>query len=68
MHFAVTEFRQLFKRNLCVVIGEGANRERNQDFVHVQARVLVAELLGLQVLNRFDHHRRKQTHFVGDSC
>ena len=33
----------------------------------MQARVLVAELLGLQVLNRFNHHRRKQTHLIGNS-
>ena len=63
----MAEFRKFFERNLCIVIRQSANGECHENFVHVEARVVVAELLGLEVLNRFNHHRRKQSDFVRDA-
>ena len=47
MDFAVTEFRQLLESDFRVVVREGTDGERHEGFVHMQARVLVAQLLGL---------------------
>ena len=64
MHFAVAEFRQLAERKPCVVRGNRANRERDEQFVNMQSRVAVAEVDCFKVLHGFDYVRRINALFI----
>ena len=52
MHFSVAQLADLFQRKLCGRVGRCAYRKGDKDLVRVQARIAVAEIHGLEFLNR----------------
>ena len=66
VNLAAAQFRQLLKRLTAVFVVFREHRERHQNFVGVQARVVSAEILNLRVLNRLNHRLRNQFDFVVD--
>ena len=55
MDFTILQFFQLLHRQMGNWIVGGGDRQRDQDFISVQPWIVVAEVLYLQLLNRFDN-------------
>ena len=64
---AARQLRQLFHRLFGVVVGDGADGQRDQDLVGVQPGVAVAHVGDLEVLYRLDDGGGDQLDLVGDA-
>ena len=49
MHLTAAQFIQLCQRKLCRRIGDGADGKRHQNLIGMQARIVIAEVLDLEL-------------------
>ena len=68
MNFAVLQLFQLLHRQMGYRIIRRGNRQGDQDLIGMQARVMIAEMLDFQLLNRFDDIRGDQRDIVVDAA
>ena len=59
---------KLFERACGGFIGCRRNSERKKRFIHMQARVAVAHMIGLELLDRFDDRGRDEQRGIVDAC
>ena len=64
MRFAAAQLIQLFDRGGGGGVRGGADRQRDQHFIDVQARVAVPHVADLQALDGLDHGGRDQLEFI----
>lgn len=64
VNLAAAQFFELFQGDLCVFVGSGAHRQRDQNFIGVETRVAASEVLDFQLLDRLDRDRRDQVLIV----
>ena len=65
--FTAAQAVELVDRDLGHRVRHRADRQRDQQLVGVQARVVVAEMLDLEVLDRLDDARRDQLELLVDA-
>lgn len=68
VNLASLEFWELFECESAVIVCLREDRECNEDFVCVKARVATAEILNLSLLDRFDERLWNEFEVVVDAC
>ena len=66
MDLAAAQFGELFHCFLGVGVGVCAYRERDESLIGVYSRIVVAEVLHLEVLYRLDNIRRHEEDVIVD--
>ena len=68
MYLAAFQLFQLLERQCRLWLIPRTNTQRNQYLIRMQARISVAQMSNLQLLNRFDNCRCNELHFLCNSC
>ena len=68
MCFRSAKLGKLLERKRRVFIRDGSNSEREKDLVHMEVRVLVTHMSGLELLDGLDDGGREKSRRVIDSC
>ena len=66
MRLATAQFRKIFDRLSGYGVCRRRDRKRDQYFIDMKSRIVVAEYFDLEFVKRFDDYRREDIHFIAD--
>ena len=68
MCFAAAELIKLSKGKTCIFITLGTHCKRDQYFIDMHERIMVAKMLNLELLYRLDNRWCQKYYLIGKSC